>query len=138
MCIKILKLSFFCCTFPDPICVIFILKDYKSLELGTVFCLCLPVIIGHCVLRPLTKFTIAILTARIYFLFLHLFIFCIPLSCMMKINCTSFTPFIILYFSYNTVRFAVNTILKVKLAFSVPLLQNKTQIWTCRIFLFSQ
>lgn len=124
VCIKILKLSFFDCLFPDPICVILFLKDYKSLELGPALSLCLPVIIGHWALGPLTKFTIAILTARIFFLFLHLFNFCIPLTCMMKINCIRFTPFIILYFWYNTVRFVVNMDLKITLTLSVPLLQS--------------
>lgn len=106
------EIVIFCCMLPHPVHVTFTLKDYKFLELGPVFFLCLPVIIGHRALRPLTKTTIAILTVIIFFLFLFLFIFCTPLSCVIKI---SFTPFIILYFWYNIARFAVNM---------VPFLQN--------------
>lgn len=109
---------------PHPICVTFILKDYNVLELGRLFFLCLRVIIGHWALRPLTKTTIAILTVIIFFLFLLLFIFCTPLSCVMKINCISFTPFIILYIWYNIARFAVNVELKIMLTLCVNICQN--------------
>lgn len=81
-CIKILKLSFFCCMLSHPICVTFILKVCKFLELGPVFSLCLPVIIGHWALRPLTKTTIAILTVIIFFLFLSVLVYFLHTSQM--------------------------------------------------------
>lgn len=118
------EIVIFCCMLPHPVLVTFTLKGYKFLELGPVFFLCLLVIIGHGALRPLTKTTIAILIVIIFFLFMLLFIFRTPLSCVMKINCISFTPFIILYFWYNIARFIVNMELKIMLTLYVPFLQN--------------
>lgn len=118
---KSTEIVIFCCMLPHPIRVTFIVKVYKFLELGSAFFLGLPVIIGHRALRPLTKTTVARLTVII---FLLLFIFCTPLSCMMKINCISFTPFIILYFWYSIARFVVNMELKIMLTLHVQFLQN--------------
>lgn len=60
----------FCCVLLHPICVTFLPKDYRFLQLGPVFFLSLLVISGQLALRTKPRTTTAILTAMAFFLFL--------------------------------------------------------------------